>query len=124
MATKVTFTDRKSGKPASLILGSRSAAESYAKTVKNAVLTDVETAAPVVEVKKCDPGTAEAQKAATEAFYAPIVAARRGTVISITGEALAAEQQAEQMMEHFSQARARGQSNEDAMADWNYRQGQ
>jgi len=119
MATKVTYTDR-SGKKCSLTLGSREAAEKYAKTVKGAVLEDVATVAPNVTATVCPAGTAEAQKAATNAYYAPIKAARHGVVVS---EGLSAEQRAELEMEHFSQARLAGQSMEDAIADWNYSQG-
>lgn len=122
MATKVTYTDR-SGKKCSLTLGSRSAAEAYARTVKGAVLEDVETAAPVVEVKQCPAGTAEAQKAATNAFYAPIHAARHGVIVREESDPSEAEHRAERMAEHFAESRAAGMPMDEAMRDWDFVQG-
>ncbi len=117
MSTKVSYLDK--GKPAYIILGNREIAEKYAKTVKNAVLSEVEVDAPKVIVKVCPPGTKDAQAEASERFYAPIKAARKGVVVE---EGFDAENEAERKMEHFSQAHLAGQASEDAHADWEYLQ--
>jgi hypothetical protein len=118
MATKVSYIDR-TGNPAGIILGNRKLAEEYAKTVKNAVLTEVDVAAPKVTVKVCPPGTRDAQAEASDRFYAPIKAARKGVLVE---EGFDAENEAERKMEHFSQAHLAGQASEDAHADWEYLQ--
>ena len=117
MATKISYQD-KNGKPASMIVnGSREMAEKIAKSLKNPTFSEVDADAPKVEVKVCPPGTAEAQREATNAFYAPVKAARRGTLVR---EDESVEHQAERMMEHFGAARDAGQPLEDAWRDWDF----
>jgi len=116
MATKISYQD-KNGKPTSVIVDSLEVAQKIAKSLKNCTFSEVDVDAPKVEVKVCPPGTDEAQREATNAFYAPVKAARRGTVVR---EDESVENQAERMMEHFGAARDAGQPLEDAWRDWDF----
>jgi len=117
MAHKVIYKD-KSGKPTSTTFPTAELANAYARNIKGARVESSAADAPSVEVQRCPEGSAEAQRAATRAYYAPIEQARKGVVVAEREER--AENETELMMEHFADARAAGQSHEDAWADWDH----
>lgn len=119
MATKVQFTG-KDGSTQVVTFGKRSVAETYAKTVKNAVLIDSDASAPEVEVKACPAGTAEAQKASTNNYFRDVNAAKRGYVPESDRDDRQEEATFERMSEHFGAARCAGQPMEDAFNDWDF----
>lgn len=118
MATKVTGTDRKTGKPTTMTFGTRAVAESYARSSMRGATFEDTDAAVETKVTACPVATAELQRAVTRAYYAPVDEARRGKVIE--PERITSEQFAEMQMEHFADARAAGQSMEDACRDWDH----
>lgn len=124
MATTVFFTG-KNGKADKVTFPSRALAESYAKTVKGALLEDSDAAVPVVAVKVCPVGTVEAQRASTRSYYKSVKTPEGGVVVETSSSDgyHDAENRAELMAEHFGAARAAGQSMEDAFSDWDYIQG-
>jgi len=118
MAHKVTYVD-KAGQPTSATFPTAALANAYARTIKGARVESSDINAPTIEVKRCPEGTAEAQRSATRAYYAPMAQARAGIVVA-EHEERSPENETELMMEHFADARAAGQSHEDACADWDY----
>lgn len=75
-------------------------------------------AAACATVTACDEGTADKQRAAAKAFYAPIKEARRGVIVK--DEPRSRENQAELDMETYGAARAAGLSSDAAMDEVNY----
>ena len=77
------------------------------RTVRNASIESSDAAVAPVEVTRCPEGMAEAQQAATRAYYAPIVKARAGAVVAEYEES-PPEDESELMMEHLAGARTHG----------------
>lgn len=69
-------------------------------------------------VTRCPAGTAELQREASRRYY-PTASERRGVVRESLEDT---EHRAECMAEHFAEARASGQTQEDAWADWDFEQ--
>ncbi len=122
MGTKATYTDSRSGNRCTTpTFGSRAIAETYVRNLKGAkdvafIDTDVTACAKVTAV---DEGTADKQRAASKAFYAPIKAARQGIVVK--DEPYTREQEAELDMETFGAAMAAGVGSAAALEEVNYR---
>src|SRR6185295_8669506 len=104
MAHKAIYRDR-SGKPTSTTFPTAELANTYARNIKGARVESTDAEAPPVEVQRCPEGSAEAQRAATPAYYAPIVQAREGVVVA-EHDARTPEDETELMMELFADARA------------------
>jgi len=122
MGTKATYIDGRSGNHCTTpTFGSRAIAETYVRNLKGAkdvtfIDTDVAACATVTAV---DEGTADKQRAASKAFYAPIKAARQGIIVK--DEPYTREQEAELDMETFSAAMAAGVGSAAALEEVNYR---
>ena len=129
MGTKATYTDSRTGKRCTTpTFGSRALAEGYVRGLKGAkdVAYEDTEAAACATVTPVDEGTAERQRAASKAFYAPIAAARRGTVVTEErrDRAEEAEHAAELDREVFGAALASGAGHAAAMDEVNYVRGQ
>ena len=124
MGTKATYTDRRTGKRCTTpTMGNLAMAQAYVRNLKGATdvaYEDTTTVACTV-VTAVDEGTAEKQRAASNAFYAPIKEARRGTIVR--EELPSRENQAELDMETYGAARAAGLSSDEAMGEVNYANG-
>jgi hypothetical protein len=132
VAHRVTHKDR-SGKACKASFPTRALAEAYARTVRGAVIDETADQAPTVVVTRGPDGTAEAQRAASKAFF-PSAAERRGSAAprgayvspevaarrASEERAEASERQAEAMGEFFAEARAMGVPMETAFADWDF----
>lgn len=113
MAIIVSYT-AKNGTPGKAAFPDRNReqAEKYAKSVKG-TLSESDLQVAPVQVQACPPATEGLQRQATGAYYRALKEVER------TGHCPpSAEQRAERMAEHFSEARLSGQATEDAWADW------
>ena len=118
---KATWTDTRSNTTkTSPAFGTPELAMGYAKNQPKSkdhalVTTDAVACAKVTAV---DEGTADKQRAASRAFYAPIKEARRGVIVK--DEARSAENQSELDREVFGAALEAGVGHAAAMDEVNY----
>ena len=121
MGTKANYTDSSSGKRCTTpTFGTLEMARSYVAQLKGARDVDfVDTAAAAcATVTPVDAGTAEKQRAASRAFYAPIKEARRGIIVK--EERPSRENDHERDMEVFGAALAAGVGHAAAMDEVDY----
>lgn len=126
MGIKATYTDSRSGERRSTpVFGKRELAETYVRQMKGArdieyVESETIAAATVTAV---DEGTAEKQREASKKHYAPIKAARRGTIVKDEKPAVSAEQRAELEAEVYGAALQGTGSSAAAMDEVNFVRG-
>lgn len=118
---KVSFV-AKNGVIESRTFGTRQMAEGYARCVKKPTIEEVVGEAPTPTVTVCPTATEDMQRQAAKEYYMQTKGGEK-YVPRAQREAMASENRAERMAEHFADARAAGQAMEDAWSDWDYIQG-